>query len=277
MSTRSDLGQTETMDVDRGTMARLPFAAVGEGAAVVVLPGLSPATGVEGDRTISGMLGPVASLAGTRRLIVFNRRTGLVRGTSMSDLALEVAGAIRDGLQPPVDVVGTSTGGSIAQQLAADHPELVRRLALISTACRLGETGRTLQRRVAARIRAAATRQALAVLAAGLVPPRRGQLAVAFLGYALGPRLLRDTGDFNDMATTIEAEDEFDLRSCAAIQARTLILAGRKDRFYSPTLFEETARLIPHSTLRLFAGRGHMTVMLDPRLRRELSAFLTAA
>lgn len=76
------------------------------------------------------------------------------------------------------------------------------------------------------------------------------------------------------MATTIEAEDEFDLGACPTIQAPTLILAGRDDRFYSEALFEETARLIPHSTLRVFAGRGHMTVMRDPRLRRELSAFL---
>jgi pimeloyl-ACP methyl ester carboxylesterase len=211
-----------------------------------------------------------------REVFYVNRRPGLLRGMTMAALAADHAQALREEFDEPVDLLGTSTGGSIAQQLAADHPELVRRLALISTACRLGETGRTLQRRVAARIRAAAPRQALAVLAAGLVPPRRGQLAVGLLGYALGPRLLRDTGDFDDMATTIEAEDEFDLRSCAAIQAPTLILAGRKDRFYSPALFEETARLIPHSTLHLFAGRGHMTVMLDPRLRRELAAFLTA-
>ena len=63
--------------------------------------------------------------------------------------------------------------------------------------------------------------------------------------------------------------------SCPVIQAATLILAGREDRFYSPALFEETAQLIPHSGLRLFDGRGHVTVMQDPQFRRELSAFLT--
>jgi len=42
-----------------------------------------------------------------------------------------------------VDVVGMSTGGSIAQQLAADHPATVRRLGLISTAgrCASAEDG----------------------------------------------------------------------------------------------------------------------------------------
>jgi len=40
----------------------------------------------------------------------------------MSDLAAEYAGVITAHLDAPVDVVGTSTGGSIAQQLAADPP-----------------------------------------------------------------------------------------------------------------------------------------------------------
>jgi pimeloyl-ACP methyl ester carboxylesterase len=263
------------MAPERGTLARLPFAAVGEGAPVVVLPGLAPVTGVEGDGMLRGTLGPLAALAGTRRLVLFNRRPSLPAGMTMSQLADEPAEAIRDGLDPPVDVVGTSTGGSIAQQLAADHPELVRRLVLVSTACRLGPTGRLFQRRVAARIRAGATRQALAVMAAGLVPPHRGQLAAAVIAYALAPRLI-GTADLDDMATTIEAEDGFDLAGCPPVEAATLILAGRDDRFYSPELFEETARLIPHSTLCLLEGRGHVTVMRDPRFGQELAAFLLA-
>ena len=47
----------------------------------------------------------------------------------------------------PVDVLGISTGGSIAQQLAADHPRGVRRLALVSAACRLENSGRTISAR----------------------------------------------------------------------------------------------------------------------------------
>jgi pimeloyl-ACP methyl ester carboxylesterase len=265
------------METEHGTMGRLPFAAVGAGAVVVVLPGLAPMTGVDGGGMVRGMLGPLAGLAKTRRLVLFNRRPDLPRGITMAGLADEHAEAIREGLQPPVDLVGTSTGGSIAQQLAADHPDVVRRLVLVSSACRLGPTGRTLQRRVAARIRAGATRQALAVFAAGLVPPHRGQLAAGLTAYALGPRrVTTSAGDLDDMATTIEAEDAFDLAGCPAIRARTLVLAGRDDRFYSPALFEETAALIPSSKLRLFDRRGHVTVMTDPDFRQEIAAFLLA-
>jgi pimeloyl-ACP methyl ester carboxylesterase len=260
---------------ERGNLGRYPYAALGSGAPVVVLAGLMPFTGVDGDSTVRGAVGPLAALAGRRRLVVLNRRPGLPRGMTMAELAAEHAEAIRSGLAAPVDVVGTSTGGSIAQQLAADHPGVVRRLVLVSTACRLGPEGRRLQRRVAARVRAGATGQALALLAASLVPPRRGRLAAGVAGRLLGPRLVRDRQGLDDMATTLVAEDEFDLARCAEpIRARTLILAGADDRFYAPALFEETARLIPDSRLCLLPGRGHITVMRDRRFAAELAGFL---
>jgi pimeloyl-ACP methyl ester carboxylesterase len=263
------------MEVERGVLGRLPFAAVGVGEPLVVLAGLSPATGVDGRGTVRTSLGPLLRLAKRRRLVLINRRAGLPRGMTMAELAGEHADGIAEGLGAPVDVAGISTGGSIAQQLATDRPDLVRRLVLASTACRLGPAGRELQRRIAARVRAGAHRQAYAVMAAGLVPPYRGRTAAAVAAWLAGPRLVSDAQGLADMATTIEAEDGFDLALCpAAIGARTLILAGGDDRFYSPALFEETARLIPGSELRVLPGRGHITVMSDGRFHAQLAAFL---
>jgi pimeloyl-ACP methyl ester carboxylesterase len=258
--------------ISRGTYGALPYAALGDGPPVVALAGLSPTTGVDGDGTVRGVLGPLVALSRSRRLVVFNRRASLPRGMTMAELAAEHADAIRAGFGGPVDVVGTSTGGSIAQQLAADHPDAVARLVLVSTACRLGPLGKTMQRRVAARIRAGAEAQACAVMAAALVPPRRGQLLAGLAGRLLGPRLIH--GGLADMATTIEAEDEFDLAGLSPIRAPALILAGGDDRFYSPELFAETARLIPGSALDVIPGRGHITVMRDRRFREALTGFL---
>jgi pimeloyl-ACP methyl ester carboxylesterase len=242
---------------------------------MLFVAGLSPETGVQAagtERMNASLLKPFA----TRRRVMFvNRREGLPRGMSMADLAEEHADAIRSSSGGPVDVAGISTGGSIAQQLAADHPDVVGRLVLLSTACRLGPQGRDLQRRVAARIRGGAGRQALAVMTAGLVPPGRGRLAAAALAWLAGPRLLAGEDDLADMATTIEAEDAFDLTTCRSpIRAPTLILAGSADRFYSPELFTETARLIPGSRLRVFEGRGHVTVTRHPEWSREIERFL---
>jgi pimeloyl-ACP methyl ester carboxylesterase len=265
-----------SMGIERGMLGRYPYASLGTGDPIVTLAGLMPTTGFGSDGAVRGALGALLALEGQRRLYALNRRPGLPRGVTIAALAAEHADALRASLNTPVDLVGTSTGGSIAQQLAADHPDVVRRLVLVSTACRLAPDGRRLQRRVAARLRAGARRQALAVMAASLVPPRRGQLAAGAAAWLLGPRVVSDAQGLDDMATTIEAEDDFDLARCPPIQAPTLILAGRDDRFYAPELFAETARLIPGSRLRLLDGRGHITVMRDRRLRAQLTAFLAA-
>ncbi len=156
----------------------------------------------------STLLRPFAE---SRRVIYTNRRKHLRRGMTMADLADEHADAIRALRAGPVDVAGISTGGSIAQQLAADHPDLVARLVLLSTACRLSPDSRILQRRVAARVRRGARRHALAVMMAGIVPPGRGQLPAAVLARLAPSRLVPGADDLADMATTIEAEDAFDL------------------------------------------------------------------
>jgi pimeloyl-ACP methyl ester carboxylesterase len=129
---------------------------------------------------------------------------------------------------------------------------------------------------VAAEIRRGSRRRALATMAAGLVPPRRGKTLAAAATFLLARRLIKTEQDVDDMATTIEAEDTFDLAHCPTVQASTLLLAGREDRFYTPALFEETARLIPNARLHLFDGRGHVTVMRDPGFEREVRTFLTA-
>lgn len=264
------------MHLEHGVIGTLPYAATGSGSPLVVLAGLSPVTGVESDTLVRAALGPVRQLSAHRRLIVLNRRPGLPEHLSMQALAAEHAAALHSCFAAPVDVVGMSTGGSIAQQLAADHPHMVRRLALISTACRLGPWGRAAQLRVAAELRAGRTRRAVATAAAGLVPPRRGRGLAAAAAWLLGPRVVSTARDRDDLVATIEAEDGFDLARCQTpIQAPTLIIGGVKDRFYSPALFTETARLIPNSQLHLSNRRGHITVARDSAALTALASFLS--
>lgn len=264
------------MLIEHGHLGAMPYAALGSGEPLIILVGLSPTTGFRGSSAVRVALGPLAQLAKFRRIVVFNRRPDLPTGMTMAQIAAEHRDALERGFgDESLDVVGVSTGGSIAQQLAADHPAAVRRLLLISTACRLGPFGRSLQHTVAARVRRGARRQAIAALAAGLVPPRRGRSALAAAAFLVPHRLFGDAQGIEDMATTIEAEEAFDLARCEPIQASTLLLAGRDDRFYTQPLFEETAKLVPDCRLRLFDRRGHLTVMRDPAFGVEVAQFLT--
>lgn len=263
------------VQIERGQAGAIPYAAIGSGDPVVVLAGLWPTTGVGSDQLVRGSVAPLRKLAASRRLIVFNRRANLPDGLTMADLAAEHADAIRAEFGTPVDVMGTSTGGSIAQQLAADHPDVVRRLVLLSTACRLGPTGREVQHQIAVRLRRGEIRSAMG-LAAAHVAPRGLRTVARALAWTAARKMIADPGTASDLAATLEAEDAFDLAECTqAIQASTLIIAGGRDYFYGSELFTATAALIPKSSLQLFPRRGHVTVASHPRALATIAGFLS--
>lgn len=261
------------MEVREGHMGDLPYLAVGAGPPLVVLAGLTPQAGVAPGALRADHERTARLYAHGREVLYVNRRPGMPAGMTMAEIAAEHAAGLRERFAEPVDVLGVSTGGSIAQQLAAQHPDVVRRLVLVSTGWRLGELGRRVQRRVAARVRAGALREACAVIAADLMPPGPLELPAALAGWLCGPRLF-DAADLSDMATMAEAEDSFDLSALPAIGAPTLLVGGGRDRYYGTELFEQTAALIPGCRLEVRAGLGHISVMWHPRALARIRVFL---
>jgi pimeloyl-ACP methyl ester carboxylesterase len=169
----------------------------------------------------------------------------------MADDYASWIGARFDG---PVDVLGFSTGGEVAQYLAADHGELVRRLVLSDTGCRLGEDAKALLR--AARDKAAQGRaaEAQADIANHIDFGRFGQGVVKLLGK----RLMKEPDDVSDYIATIEADLGHDATDALSrIAAPTLVIAGSRDFFYPDPIIRETAERIPQATLRLYDGVGH--------------------
>jgi pimeloyl-ACP methyl ester carboxylesterase len=262
--------------IERGEFAGVPFAAMGSGWPLVVLPGLSPMVGVDSEQLVQGSLAPVKRLADQRRLVVLNRWPGLPHDLTMASLASGHADALRAGFPgKPVDLLGMSTGGSIAQQLAADHPDVVRRLVLLSTGCRLGPVGRRDQARVAGLLRTGAIRTACRSAGASLMPRSLRPVGAA-VGWLAANRVLGSTQAVDDLLATLDAEDGFDLACCKdTIRVPTLIVAGGRDRFYSRDVFEQTQQLIPHSHLYLRPRRGHVTVTFDPKAVATLRGFFS--
>ncbi|MEV4422226.1 alpha/beta fold hydrolase [Patulibacter sp. NPDC049589] len=260
------------MEVRRTTVGAFPALVAGEGPPLVVLAGLTPDVGVDGSAMRRAHVRTMAAFAAAAEVTYLNRRRGLPRGATMAVLAAEHADALRTAFDGPVDLAGLSTGGSIAQQLAADHPDVVRRLVLVSTGCRLGPRAREEQRRVAEAVRAGRPRRAFAELGRDLAPGPAG-LVPAAAAWAVGPRLF--PGPLDDLATTIEAEDGFDLVRCAApIRAPTLLVVGGRDPYYPASIVEETLRLIPGAHLDLHPRRGHVSTLAAPGLPATLAGFL---
>src|SRR5690242_5495095 len=100
--------------LERGTAGPLPYLSGGKGPPLVYLAGLTPAAGVDSLSARSMALSALIPIRG-RRVLFFNRRPGLPRGTTMAAVAAEHSRAIRALVPGPVDVMGVSTGGSIAQ------------------------------------------------------------------------------------------------------------------------------------------------------------------
>jgi len=65
------------------------------------------------------------SLKDDYTVYVVLRKPGLPHGYTLKDMADDYAAMIREEFGGPIDVIGVSTGGSIVQHFAADHPDLV--------------------------------------------------------------------------------------------------------------------------------------------------------
>jgi hypothetical protein len=175
-------GASRRRSVREGTLhGGLPCLALGEGPPLVVFSGLTTThanpTGL-GRWLALQTLKPMA-----RHVSVYavNRKPGLPADATIGDLAGHYALAIQREFPGPVCIAGISTGGSIAQQFAIDHPHLVRGLVLV---------------------------------------------------------------------------------------------AGGRDRFYTPDLFQETAERIPGARLALYQRKGHAGVITHKPAIREIITFL---
>jgi pimeloyl-ACP methyl ester carboxylesterase len=202
---------------------------------------------------------------------IVTRKKGLPEGCTLADMSDDYAEMIAAEFDGPVDVIGTSTGGSIALQFGADHGELARRLVIHSGAYRLGPAGKDVQLRLRDLVQEGEWRRANATLMEFALKPAWYRSALAAAMSVL--MTMRAPDDPSDLITTIEAEDAFDLRNrLGEIAVPTLVLAGAADPFYTEELFRQTAQGIPGAQLVLYPGMGHPA--RGTQSERDLRAFL---
>ena len=248
---------------------------LGSGPPLVMLPGLAPENCLPVGSLRNGEIGTMSRYASRFTVHWVGRPVGMPVGTTFEQMTDAVADHLRQVFDQPVDVIGFSTGGSFGLQLAATHPDLVRRLVLVSSGSRLaGHAAHTQQ----TMIRIAAWKRPRLLMASfgwDIVPKWRGRTLAAATLAAFGPRLYPGAADLRDLHATLLAEASFDLRELPTVAAPTLIINGGKDRFYTRDIVDETAALIPDARLLVYPDKGHIGVVSDKRAVRETLQFLS--
>ncbi len=195
-------------------------------------------------------------LAQDYTVYIVMRKPGLPAGCTLADMAGDYATLIREEFGGPVDLIGVSTGASIALHFAADHPDLVRRLVIHSGAYTLSDLARQTQMEVAQLAQAGRWRVAWARLLGFMLPS--GAMFRLLTSVAALLLSLDRPKSASDLVITVEAEDRLNFRErLAEITAPTLVVAGEQDPFYTPDLFLETVAGIPNARLILYPRMRH--------------------
>jgi pimeloyl-ACP methyl ester carboxylesterase len=274
---RSRIEAVATIDVREGTFSGgLPYLAVGEGEPLVYLCGFAlnhrnPRPGLE--RTLT--MRTLTPLARAGFEVYFtNRWPGMAADTTFADVAERHAEAIRQHFGKPVDVLGASTGGSLALQLIADRPDVVRKAVVASAAYALGPVAKDVQLKLLHAIEETGRFPPEAVL--DLMP---GKLRSRWLRALLTPAALLAAKRIMmenpvDPIAMLRAEDAFDVRDrLGDIQSETLVICGAQDPFWTLEMFAETAFRLPRGKLIMYRKRGH-SLFIAPEFFTDATAFL---
>lgn len=258
--------------VEKGFFANVvPYLRFGQGKKVLLI-----FSGGPGNYLSSLMSKQFSFLANHYSIYLMSRKGMLPQGYAILDMAEDFAAVIKHEFGgEPVDIVGESYGGLIAQELAAAFPELVNRLVIAMSAHRFSVEGAQLDMRFAELVNEGKTRAAFRSLAPMMNGGKLKRRLTAFFMSFLAPSMLVKPQFPADLIVEGKAEIVFDCKDrLSKISAPTLIFACDRDYFCPVELLRETAAGIVNSKLILYEGKGHM--VSGERFNEDVLNFLTS-
>lgn len=206
------------------------------------------------------------------------RRRDMPKGHTIADMAADYAGLIADELGGKVDlVVGVSMGGLIGFYLAARHPERFGHIAIAVAGYEVCEQGKTLDYDFGRLMSEGRHGEAGALMVRSMMPGLRLPGAARVLGAVMGRIMAGEAHPSfaSDVMVEAEAEVACDARDVLpAIRVPVLLVCGDEDLYFPKATYEETARLIPDCTLRMYNGAGHTGAIRDKRFPGDVLDFV---
>ena len=221
---------------------------------LIILPGLS-----DGLRTVRGTAKKQArtyrAYAKRYRVYIFSRKHDLHKGYTTRDMARDQAKAMDALGIGKANVLGISQGGMIAQYLAIDRPDLVKKLVLAVTLCRPNKTVyRTISRRIDWAKESDYHPIVVDTIETSCSLSRRKLYRpfYPFIGRTGAP------DDFTRFLIHADACLNHDSSAeLHRIDCPTLVIGGDSDRNIGEGTSEELAERIHRSELHIYPGLGH--------------------
>lgn len=222
--------------------------------------GTKPLVLIQGLNT-RGIKGAALPLAWMYRLFakeykvyLFDRRPEVEEGITVRDMAADVAAAMDALGVANADVLGVSQGGMIAQYLAIDRPDLVRKLVLAVT---LSRNNDTVQQTIHTWVDMA-QRNAMKELVADMAEKmysaayvKRYRPFLPLLTLLQKPRDVRRFTILAGACLTCSAYERLD-----QIQCPVLVVGGRQDKVVTGAASEEIAQKLG-CRIHLYENLGH--------------------
>jgi len=260
--------------VEKGVFGNgIPYVRFGKGEDTLLI-----FSGGPGNTLPSGFMirafGQFKHLAKNYVIYMMSRKTGLPEGYTTRDMSEDYATVIRNEFDGgPLDVMGMSYGGLIAQHLAADHPELIRRLVIAMSVYRFSDEGNKLDMRFAELLSEGKRRAALRSLDPMIEGGRIKKSFLKFFMGLIGPLMWSKPEKPSDLLVEGKAEIMHNSKNrLAEIMAPTLVIGGDNDYYCPVELLRETAAGIPNAKLVLYEGKGHM--IMGKKFDEDVLAFL---
>lgn len=223
---------------------------------LILIPGLGDAL-----KTVKGTAIPFSimyrALAKDYKVYVFSRQNDLKSGSTIRDMASDLAYVVKEIGIGSADIIGISQGGMIAQCLAIDNPELVKKMVLVVTSCRSNETIKTVVGKWVELAKVDDYKSIFIDTMENTYTEKR--LKKYRLFYSILSRISKPKSldRFIIQANACLNFDAYD--DVVRINCPTFVIGGDNDKIVGRNSSQELAERIIGSRLKLYNGLGHGT------------------
>ncbi len=255
----------------------LPFVRIGKGPNIIVnIEGLSfnndPPSGFELKEFIKSM----DIFTEDYTIYLVGRKPNSPLYYPFKKMINDYAVMIHREFKGPINVMGVSTGGHLAQFLAAEHPDIIRKLIIISAAFRTSEAGLEIEERAAEYFKQKKYYKTIETIFELIMTSK----IIRFISKIIIRLFMKDFfGEVkypNDFLNELRADKEMNSKEIIRdISAPTLIICGELDKCYAIEDVKYTAQGIPNAKLILYKGIGHNLVRKKRKqLKKDIFTFL---